>query len=73
MKRRAIRIASVNHDGQPGAERAYMELHKSEDGQYRWIGRDGSDTEVSRPTVAAAVAAAYDTWHGPGWDFRVGR
>lgn len=63
--------ATVNNDGQAENGRAHMSLHLSEDGRYRWIGDDGSDTEISGRTIDEAISLAESAWGGIEWGFEL--
>jgi len=65
--------ATINRDADASKGRFRLDLIH-DDGDYRWIGEDGADSEVSGATEAEAIEAAKTAWRsdcGADWDFRV--
>jgi hypothetical protein len=55
------------------SERITLELHEEAyDGErhYRWLEADGTDTEVSAPSIPDAIKAAWASWPSDPWDFQ---
>jgi hypothetical protein len=66
--------ATINRNANPEAGRYALNLIADTDGQYRWFGEDGTDSEVSGATPEAAVQAAQSAWRsdcGANWDLHI--
>ena len=64
---KAIRTATIQESA--STEPIALELRHDHDA-YRWYERaTGADTEVSGPTVAAAIQAAHNSWMD--WSIRI--
>lgn len=72
MSATALKMATINRNGDADQGKLRLDLILDSDGRYRWHDEDGGDTEVSGDSIDDAITQACSAWSiGGDWDFEL--